>query len=353
MAGEATPTQTPAAAPAADPTPEAVEARSAPESAPNPAASLRITERNSEPPFVGLADELRAAGFPGHVAEPAVIDFDERHFAPEEFRAVTWSGSVDNINRDRQSPAAALSADQRYAWPVFTRVPVDRGVTSVDVPTQSARTLATPANTVRAIDAVTNKPEVASTVTIVSTPMKQMAAVESGLPNVYLESPVINSVIETDLRLSINDGLDSLIVTAVAASGFQAPGTDPLIVSVRKAMTTLMNAGYNPDTLLLTPAAAEGLDLAVSGISGGTQDFVFSPGQFAPNIWQLNRRISKGIAAPVVLDSRALGRLYTSPVSLARFEENAGKTNTSLVRMELHAVFGVERQAAAVRIAAS
>jgi hypothetical protein len=38
---------------------------------------------------------------------------------------------------------------------------------------------------------------------------------------------------------------------------------------------------------------------------------------------------------------------------LARFEENAGKTNTSLVRLEGHAAFGVERQTAAIRIAAS
>ena len=36
-----------------------------------------------------------------------------------------------------------------------------------------------------------------------------------------------------------------------------------------------------------------------------------------------------------------------------REDENAGKTNTSLVRFEGNAVFGVERQTAAVRIAAS
>ena len=51
--------------------------------------------------------------------------------------------------------------------------------------------------------------------------------------------------------------------------------------------------------------------------------------------------------------SRALGKLYASRLLLARFEENAGKTNTSLVRLETHAVFGVERTAAAVRTAAS
>jgi hypothetical protein len=42
-----------------------------------------------------------------------------------------------------------------------------------------------------------------------------------------------------------------------------------------------------------------------------------------------------------------------SPLSLARFEENAGRTNTSLVRLEDHAAYGTERTPAAVRIAAS
>jgi hypothetical protein len=54
-----------------------------------------------------------------------------------------------------------------------------------------------------------------------------------------------------------------------------------------------------------------------------------------------------------VVDSQALGRLYTSPVTLARFEADAGTTNRGNVRMELNAVFGGERTGAAVRIAAS
>jgi hypothetical protein len=43
-------------------------------------------------------------------------------------------------------------------------------------------------------------------------------------------------------------------VDFIAAAGFQAPGTDPRLVSIRKAMTTILDAGYNPDTLLLTTA---------------------------------------------------------------------------------------------------
>jgi hypothetical protein len=184
--------------------------------------------------------------------------------------------------------------------------------------------------------------------------VKQLAAVTSGVPNIMLEQSGIERVIGNDLRLSYNDGLDKLILDAIAASGFQAPGTDPLLVSIRKAMTTLWAAGYNPDTLLLTPANAETLDLAVNGISGGTQDFVFTPAQFAPgSIFGMQRRISKTIPAAAVADSQAFGKLYAGPVALASFEENAGKTNSSLVRFEGNAVFGVERRNAAVRIAAS
>lgn len=61
-------------------------------------------------------------------------------------------------------------------------------------------------------------------------------------------------------------------------------------------------------------------------------------------------RVSKNIANPTAVDSQAYGKLYTSPVSLASFEENAGKTNSSLVRFEGSAAFGIERLTAAVRI---
>jgi hypothetical protein len=41
------------------------------------------------------------------------------------------------------------------------------------------------------------------------------------------------------------------------------------------------------------------------------------------------------------------------PISLARFEQDAGSTNKSTIRLEGHAAYGVERTGAAVRIAAS
>jgi hypothetical protein len=218
--------------------------------------------------------------------------------------------------------------------------------------TQTARTLPAAANVVRAIEAVTAKPEAASTITVATVSVKQVAAVESGIPNVYLEQPQIDSIIGTDLRLAVNEGLDKLVLDATAASGFQAPSTDPLLVSIRKSMTTIFAAGYNPDTLILTPANAEALDVLQT--VGSEKFYVFGPGRFAPGqLFGLNIRVSKTVAAPIVVDATAFGRLYVSPISLASFEENAGSTNSTLVRLEGHAVFGVERQAAAVRIAAS
>jgi hypothetical protein len=82
--------------------------------------------------------------------------------------------------------------------------------------------------------------------------------------------------------------------------------------------------------------------------------YVFGAGRFAPGqLFGLNVRVSKTIAAPAVVDSQAFGRLYASPISLASFEADAGTTNRTNVRMEGHAAFGTVRQAAAVRIAAS
>jgi hypothetical protein len=205
---------------------------------------------------------------------------------------------------------------------------------------------------VRAVEAVTNKAEAASTITVTSVPVKQVAAVQSGIPNIYLEQEQIESIIGTDLRLSINEGLDKLVLDAIAASGFQAPGTDRFLVSVRKAMTTIYAAGYNPDLLILTPAMSEALD---TDQSLGTEKFwTFGPGNFAPRtLFGMQVRVSKTIPASAVVDASAFGRMYIGPISLASFEENAGKTNTSLVRLEGNAVFGTERQTAAVRIAAA
>ena len=320
-------------------TPQITEDRAAPVT-----GGLQVADRVTVGETRTLAEQFRQNGFPG---ETATVDFGE-------FRAATFTGSLDTLAPGPQRVGVNLGADSRYAWPVFPQVAVDGGDTAVQVLRQSARTLPAAATVIRAIDAVTTKPEVASVLEIVTVSLKQVAAIQSNIPNVYLEQVAFNSTIEGDLRLTLNEGLGKLVLDAVAASGFQAPGTDPLLISIRKAMTTIQASGYSPDTLVLTPANAEALDTLRATATAGEQYYVFAPAQLAPRaIFGLNVRISKTAAAPFVADSSALGKLYVSPISLAKFEVDAGATNRSNVRLEGHAAFGTERQAAAVRIAAA
>lgn len=311
----------------------------------SPTGGLTVEDRVTvtADPRRGLADEFRAAGWPGEVA---TIPWETY-----ESRAVTWTPSMNLLNQPEKT-GGAFPYDQRWAWPTLPRVPVDSAATSVLVLLQTARSLATAANVVRAVDAVSAKPETGSTINLTTVPLLQVASIQSAIPNIVLEQPAVNTVIENDLRLAINDGLDKVFLDTVTASSFQTPGAN-LILSVRSAMTTLFAGGYNPDTLILTPADAAALDVLVSGIASGTADFVFSPGQFSPQIWNLQKRMSKTVPASVVMDSTAYGKMYMSPVSLARFENASGTTNTGNVRLELNACCGVERQAAAIRIAAS
>jgi Escherichia/Staphylococcus phage prohead protease len=304
-----------------------------------------------------LADEFRSAGFPGLPGERSIIPWERMDPAPgmriagraaSEQRALTWSGDDTLLNSyARQIPPLAF--DERYAFTALRRMAVEGSTTSVSLLTQTNRSLATAANVVRALNAVTAKPETGSTVNLTQADLKQVATIQTAIPNIYLTQPGFDSIIENDLRLAIYSGLDKLVLDGTAASGFQAPSTDLLIVSVRKAITTLRAAGFSADLLILTPAASEALDTLVSGITGATADWANLPGWFTA----MRRVESKTAAAPIVMDSAAFGTLYVSPVAIARFEADDGTTNTSNVRMETTAVFGVERQTAAVRVAAS
>jgi uncharacterized protein len=307
---------------------------------------LEIRDRGSRPRAGesrrerSLADEFRNRGFP---AETATVDFGE-------FRAVTWSGTADELSPIARD-GAALGYDERYVFPAFPRVAVDDGVTSVNVPTQTSRTLASASDVVRDIDAVTDKPETDSTLDLVTVTLNQVASVQTGVPNVYLEQPAFNSVIENDLRLAVNDGLDSLVLTELEKADYVSGSASSGIAGIRQAIADLHDNGYNPDTLILDPAAAVALDTLVADT--GTEFYVFPPGQYAPTIFGLTRRISRDAAAPIVADSQAVGRLYASAVSLATFEADAGVSNTSNVRLELNAAFGVERIDAAVVVGAA
>src|SRR5215208_6569962 len=185
---------------------------------PPPAGSLRVEERASVTPVQTLTEAFRSRGFP---SETSTIGFDE-------FRTTTFGGTIDVLN-SQSVVGGPFGFDQRWAWQQVPQQAVTAGVTSVDVFQQTARTLVAGTATIRAIDATTNKPEAASTLNITNVPLKQVAAIQSGIPNVHLEQPAIETVVEQDLRFSVYQGLDELVRAGLATSANQAPGTDNIL----------------------------------------------------------------------------------------------------------------------------
>ena len=303
-----------------------------------PAGSLRVEERAETPMFLTLAQTFEQRGFPGNAAS---VTWDE-------FRGLTWSGGtvLDTLNPIRQA-GVPLGYDQRWVYPAFPSVGVDSATTAVQVLRQQSRTLPAGTAVVRPIDSVTTKPEVAIVTELVSTQLNQVAAVVSAVPNIHAEQPAFQSMVEVDLRNSISEGYDRLVLNGLATAGTLTAGTSDIITSVRRGISQLATAGYACDTLIIDAAGSEKLDLLQS--SGSEKFWTFGPGNFAPGLFGLNIRVTKQ-AGTAVADSAAFGRMYASPLQLQRFEVDAGLTNRSNYRLEGNATFGVERVTAAARI---
>jgi HK97 family phage prohead protease len=207
--------------------------------------TLRVTERDQGGAEVRtLFDRFKAAGWAPKVGT-ATIPWGQYETAAEN-RALAWSGSVDNVSQLLRV-APGLAYDQRFSWPAFPRVPVDAGVTSVSVLNETARTLIAGGTAVRAIDATSTKPAIGGTVTMTAASMKQIAAISSGLPNVYLESGDIENIVSQDLRLAYADGLDfHTNAQIVAASGTQTLSTDPLLNVIRRSISLLWGSAGTP-----------------------------------------------------------------------------------------------------------
>jgi HK97 family phage prohead protease len=333
--------------------PEATESRSATEPTPEPSppsqGSLRVGGSTGGEQKRTLAECFRSRGYPRERAEIPWTEYEQRARTGQfEDRDVTWSTGM-SLSEMMRVQGAPLGWDQRYAWTAFETRAMGWETTSVSVLSQTSRALAATASVIRAIDATTTKPETGSVMQIVQLTPNQIAAVQSNVPAIYLLQPLTDSMINTDLRLTLNEAIDHLALTALAtASPLGTLGTT-LIDSIREAITTLRAAGYDPDVVILDPASSQALDLFRATTSDSFFMFApsFSPGQ----IFGLTKHESKGAPAPIVVDSSAFGHNYMTPVALANFEASNGLTNSRNIRMECNATFGVERVGAAIRVA--
>jgi hypothetical protein len=239
-----------------------------------------------------------------------------------------------------------LGYDQRWLYPVLPTTAVSDATTAVQYLRQSGRTLAGTA-VIRALDATSTKPSVAGTAELVSAQLQQVAAIHPDVPRIHAAQPIFQTIIEQDLRLSINDGLDEVVRRGVSTAGTAAAVTGNIVDKIRKAKTVVQAQGYNPTVLAIDPPGAEALDLLKT--SGSEAMYVFAPGQAAPAPWGLQMRVWKQDGT-AILDADSFGRLYAAGVELRAFEQDAGATNRQTFRMETNALYTVERLTAALRI---
>ena len=284
----------------------------------------------------GLFAAIKEAGY-DRVSNPAVL---------VDFKAATFTGSVEDFGPATR-PSAALGYDQRFLFP---SLPVDATVppdaTSVTSFRQSARTLAATGDMIRTIAATTAKPVTSTELEATSVALKQVATINSGIPNVFLANEALRGFVNADLRLAYSRAVDAHILATIAATTPASGAYNAqLIVAILLAAEVVQAAGYSPNTVVLSPAQWHALRVAVQPGSGdwvaGATDFMLDG---------LTKVSVAGLTAPVVLDSKALGVFHTTGARFATFEEADGSTNTSTVRLESNSVFAVQREDAVAAI---
>jgi hypothetical protein len=231
-----------------------------------------------------------------------------------------------------------LGADGRFAYPAVRTQPVDAGTTSVPGFRQVSRNLGDISQGDRAIDDTSTKPEVSTEAEVYSVPMRQFAFIQSGTPNVLLESSTFRSYMDTDLRLAYSEVVDANVLNAISAASPDLATGINLLEAILYGAESIASDGYAADLLLLTPQNA--LDLALLR-QPGTDDYV--AGRMDVLLGGLEKRICKNASDPFLMDRSAAGVLYLSPTAFASFEENAGSTNSTTLRLESHGAFNVER----------
>jgi hypothetical protein len=112
------------------------------------------------------------------------------------------------------------------------------------------------------------------------------------------------------------------------------------------AKKDLAALGYNGTVLLVNPT-----DYVTAALKKGTAEVFARPDPL--QTFELVQVPLFASGTAYLVDPSAAARMYISGVQLASFEENAGKTNTTTVRLEGSALFNIERAAAIVKLAST
>jgi hypothetical protein len=251
-------------------------------------------------------------------------------------KAITLTGGAAAWDVFAAQPLE-LGYDDRFLASALKQRTVEFGTTAVQAVQETARTFAPAANMIRAVDAITAKPETATTMAVLNVPLNQVAHVLSDIPAVAFVGDGIREILESDMRLGVRDALDQLCFAALTAAGLPNNNfaAEPLLEKIRKAVSIVAAAGYAPDTLAVSPANMETLDLT-KDTTNAYQFATTTPGSSAP-LWGLRAVVSKRVTDTLVFDSTQFATLYSTGVEIAADTSTGFKTNTVVLRGEVYA----------------
>lgn len=261
-------------------------------------------------------------------------------------KSASVDGGLDGTEIVDEYVAPSLGLDGRYLYPRLRVQGVNPDETGIHSFRQKSRTLAAAGDMLRDIAEVTPKPETATVAEVVAEPLRQIATVSTGTPNVLLQSASFRSWVNTDLTAAYRNAVDAHVVDEIANAGIPVGGggSNPF-EDVLYSQEVVRAAGYSPNIVVVSPADALAIELLQ--LSGG-DSYVFA--QPAP-AFVVTPAVDDG--GGFVADATAIGILFLSAFSLQTFEEEAGKTNTSTVRGESTGLFLVQRPDAAATLSAS
>ncbi len=287
-----------------------------------------------------VASALLDAGFhrknrPAVVIENAIV---------LETKSGSFDGSIGDAVPSRFT-GAPLGADERYLYPRLRTENVPGDATSVATYRQKSRTLADPAQMVKAIDSTDPKEETDTVAEAFPAELKMIANVSSGTPNILLASSAFVGWVNNDLVTAYRLAVDTHIVGEIDAASIPAGGGGAnAFEDVLYTREVVRAAGYSPDLVVVSPADA--LAIRLLQMTGG-DSYAFA--QQLPTFVVTNA-VDDG--AGFVMDSQSLGTLFLGPFVFQAFEENNGTTNTSTVRAESSGRFVVQRSDAAATLSA-
>lgn len=220
---------------------------------------------------------------------------------------------------------------------------------------QTVRTLT--GSVQRDLDAVTDKANVDTTLTLVTENLDQFAVTVDEIPNAVLESiSTARDWLNSEMAFQVQKALDAHVFSQIVAASppFGNTGADT-ITKVRNAIGSMRGEGANPDLLVMNSTDAAALDLSTSGTSTPYLFAVREPGGASPlfGLRLIERTSAAGTEPPYVIDSNMLGRLYLGSMRIDADPFTGFKKNLTTLRCEVKALYHVRNAKGARRIAAT